>query len=298
MKQKSQFGSFYEALLNTEFDSKGSWLNPELLPETFQRPTLRSLARQSSALSPRRATLARLGGGGLRTNLKADLQSSVKKILADRWSERAGEVVPAPENLQLGNDADILDATVLYADLSGSTSLVDNYNPHFAAEIYKTYLACAAPILKHEGGTITAYDGDRIMAVYIGKRKNTSAVRAALKINGAVWDIIKPALSAQYPNTDYILKHVVGVDTSKLLVCRIGVRNDNDLVWVGRAANYAAKLSSLSDTYSTYITNSVYDAMHDDVKYAGVNRQNMWDSRLWTAMNNLQLYASTWKIGL
>ena len=49
------------------------------------------------------------------------------------------------------------------SDLSGSTNLVDTQTPHFAGEIYKTYLMCAAKIIKEQGGTITAYDGDRIM---------------------------------------------------------------------------------------------------------------------------------------
>ena len=151
---------------------------------------------------------------------KEELETLVKDIFRYSWSERDGQVVPEPDDLKLGNDAVNLDATVLYADLSGSTHLVDSEKPQFAAEIYKTYLACAAKIIMDQDGAITAYDGDRVMAVFIGDYKNTNAVKAALRINGAVWDIIKPALKAQY-TTNYILKHVIGVDTSKLLVCRI-----------------------------------------------------------------------------
>jgi class 3 adenylate cyclase len=230
--------------------------------------------------------------------LKEDLETAVKKTFKDVWTERDGEVVPEPKDLKLGNDGVNLEATVLYADMSGSTKLVDNYKAQFAAEIYKTYLACAARIVKDQGGVITAYDGDRLMAVFIGNTKNTNAVKTAFRINGAVWDIIKPALSAQYPNSDYKLKHIVGVDTSKILVSRIGVRNDNDLVWVGRAANYAAKLSSLSDDFTIYITSDVYDKMNDDVKFGGPTKENMWSARRWTAMNNMSIYASTWKFGV
>jgi class 3 adenylate cyclase len=229
--------------------------------------------------------------------LKEELEALVKNIFKYSWSERDGEVVPEPEDLKLGNDAVNLDATVLYADLSGSTNLVDSYKPQFAAEIYKTYLACAAKIIKDQKGAITAYDGDRVMAVFIGERKNTSAVRAAFRINGAVWDIIKPALKEQYSNSSYSLKHVVGVDTSKLLVCRIGVRDDNDLVWVGRAANYAAKLTTLSN-FTIYITKSVYDNMHNSVKYGGAGNENMWQERTWTAMNQMSIYGSSWKFGV
>jgi hypothetical protein len=41
---------------------------------------------------------------------------------------------------------------------------------------------------------------------------------------------------------------------------------NTDLVWVGRAANYAAKLSALPDSHPTYITKEVYDVMNAEVK--------------------------------
>jgi class 3 adenylate cyclase len=180
----------------------------------------------------------------------------------------------------------------LYADLDGSTNMVDNYDWSFSAEVYETYLRCAAEVIRSESGVITAYDGDRVMAVFTGKSKNTSAVRCGLKINYAVEEIIRPALKAQYPSTNFTLKHVIGIDASQLRTARIGVRGDNDLVWIGRAANYAAKLTTLSEK-PIWITKSVYDCMHEDVKLSkGVN---MWESRTWTSMKNLPIYCSTYR---
>ena len=68
--------------------------------------------------------------------LKDDLQKEVKDIFAIQWQIRDGKKVPETEDLNLGNDAVKIKATVLYADLAESTSLVDNQKPHFAAEIY------------------------------------------------------------------------------------------------------------------------------------------------------------------
>ena len=83
------------------------------------------------------------------------------------------------------------------------------------------------------------------MAVFIGDAKNSSAARAALKVNFAVQKVINPAIQERYPSEGYTIKHVVGIDTSHLFVARTGIRGGaNDLVWVGRAANYAAKLSA------------------------------------------------------
>jgi class 3 adenylate cyclase len=223
--------------------------------------------------------------------LKDELEKEVKAIFSAVWTTREGTVVPSDDSIKLSNDAVELEATVLYADMADSTKLVDNYKKPFAAEIYKTFLYSAAKIIRAEGGAITAYDGDRIMAVFIEGNKNTSAVRAAMKLKWAVDEIINPARRAQYKENQYVVKHVVGIDTSKLFVARTGVRGANDLVWVGRAANYAAKLATLPESY-TYITKSVYDVINDEAKLS--NGTNMWTAVKWNTFDNSTIYRSGW----
>jgi len=172
--------------------------------------------------------------------------------------------------------------------------MVDSKKWQFAAEIYKTYLHCATKIIKDEGGVITSYDGDRVMGVFIGKSQTTPAARAGLKINYAVQKIINPAMHAQY-NTDYDVVQVVGIDTSEIRVARTGARGDNDLVWVGRAANYAAKLTELKLSERTWVTKEAYDCMQDDVKLGGSPQQNMWKNYTWTEMGGRSIYGSTWR---
>ena len=221
--------------------------------------------------------------------LKDELTSAVRKIFADQWTTRDGRVVPESDDLGLGNDAVKLDGTVLYADLSASTVLVDTQTAMFAGEVYKSYLHCAAQIIHSEGGVITAYDGDRIMAVFIGNRKNTSAARTALKINWAVRSLINPLLAAQYPNANYQVRQTVGIDTSSLLVARTGIRGANDLVWVGGAANHAAKMCSLSPDFPTRISSAVYSMLNNSLKRT--NNQAMWQEATW---NVSTIYRSRW----
>lgn len=224
--------------------------------------------------------------------LKDDLSSEVSNIFVRKWTTRRGNQVPEPEQLQLGNDGVELDATVLYADMDASTGLVDSRPAEFAARIYKAYLHCAAKVVRSEGGDITAYDGDRIMGVFVGTSKNTSAARAALKINHCVRNIVNPQIKGKHPDQNYQLQHSVGLDTSKLLVARTGVRGANDLVWVGRAANYAAKLTALGPEYPVWITGTVFDSMQDAVKRT--SGKEMWEQRVWTSMNKMTVYRSNW----
>jgi len=224
--------------------------------------------------------------------LKTDLEAACATTFQSAWDVTEGTVVPDTTDIALGNSGRNLDVAVLYADLADSTVMVDTKIAAFAAEIYKTFLHCAAKIIRANGGEITAYDGDRVMAVYLGDRKCTSAVKTALQLNWAVKNIIQVKISAMYPKTDFVVNHVCGVDTSKVLVARTGIRGSNDLVWVGRAANYAAKLSALPHTRPTYITSEVYNTMLPEAKYAG--QTDMWVKYRWNTFDDREIFGSTY----
>jgi len=222
-----------------------------------------------------------------------DLNTEVVNIFRTKWQIREGQTVPEPKDIQLGNDAVEMKATVLYADLAESTGLVDTYKDYFAAEIYKSFLHCASKIIRNEGGEITAFDGDRVMAVFIGNSANTSSVRCALKINYVVEKIINPSIKSEYPNTSYSIQYAVGIDTSSLFIARTGIRGSNDLVWVGHAANHAAKLCALREgNYTTWITEEVYDKLNDTAKYSD-NHEAMWERRTLNS-NGKTVYRSSW----
>jgi class 3 adenylate cyclase len=227
--------------------------------------------------------------------LLSDLQTEVREIFANKWEVRKGNVVPDPEDLKLSNDARHFErATILYADLSGSTSLVNNQRWSMAGEIYKSYLACAARIIRSLDGEITAYDGDRIMAIFISDTQSSNAAKCGLQVNWAVQNIVNPALKHQYPDRDYVVKQVVGIDTSEIRAARIGVRGGNDLVWIGRAANYAAKLTECRNDHPTWLTEAAYNHLSETSKFGGNPRQNMWKEFKWTAMNDIKAYGSSW----
>lgn len=225
--------------------------------------------------------------------IKDDLTRDVDSFFRNQWTLRDGQVVPTDQSLTFSNTGINLDAAVLYADLSESTKMVDSQTRTFSAEIYKAFLHCAAKIVRLNNGIVTAYDGDRIMAVFNGGRKNTEAAKSGLQINWCCKKLIQPAIQRTYPNKGFTLKHTVGIDSSNLLVAKTGVRGANDLVWVGRAANWAAKLTNLSNDYATRITKAVYDNMLDEARFASDGR-NMWEGRTWTDMNNASIYRSDW----
>lgn len=224
-----------------------------------------------------------------------EMEAVVATLMASVWNTRQGRVVPEPEALRLNNDAiEFERATVLYADLKGSTALVDTMPWQFCAEIYKAFLHCAATIIRQQGGTITSYDGDRVMGVWVGDRQTTPAAIAGLKINYAVQNIVNPALKKQYPHRSHDVSQVVGIDTSAIRAARTGVRGGNDIVWVGRAANYAAKLTDLDLAERTWITDDAFRRLHDEAKFGGNPLQLMWKPYKWSEKGDLAIHGSTW----
>jgi adenylate cyclase len=225
-----------------------------------------------------------------------DLTTETDKIVKGAWERRDGDVVPEPEDLGLGNEAVDLEATFLYADLADSTELAIQ-SQTIAAEVFKAYLRGTTRIIRALGGEIRSFDGDRVMGVFHEGAKNTAAVEAGLKINYFFSKILRPSFTSFYTSRSLNLTQTVGIDTSKVMVVRGGIRNNNDLVWVGRAPNVAAKLSGIREGYATYITKNVFDVMLDTSKYGGSPKQLMWESRSWAsgkAFGVESVYRSDW----
>jgi class 3 adenylate cyclase len=230
---------------------------------------------------------------GENMGLGDELRKEVKDIFKSPWKTRDGDKIPETDDIALGNEAVKLDGTVLYADLADSTDMVNQYKAEFCAEVYKTYLISVCRIIRSNGGSITAFDGDRVMAVFMGDIKSTTAAKTALQINWAVNNIINDEIKKQYPTTTFKVKQSVGIDTSSLFIARTGIRGSNDLVWVGRSANYAAKLSAYDNSYPSWITESVFNLLLDSSKYGGDPKKLMWEKVFW-AERSIYIYRSSW----
>jgi len=189
---------------------------------------------------------------------------------------------------------------MLYADLASSSRIAKQLDRRVAAKILKSFLATTSRLVKARDGSIVSFDGDRILGVFVGDSKNTNAAKCALNIKYAVKEIIRPKFESKYQSVrdaSFTIAHACGVDTGTVLAVRAGARGDNDLIWIGRAPNLAAKLSELRESpYHSFITASVYNAMNDTSKYGGKNNEKMWESRSWTFLGDrISIYRSRWQ---
>ena len=222
-----------------------------------------------------------------------DIRKNSSDAFGSSWTVRDGQVVPAATDLKLSNDAvRFSKATVLYADLDGSTDLVETKKWQFAGEVYKTFLYAASRLIRLHGGTIVSYDGDRVMGIFISKSQCNDAVSCALEINYTVKNIVQAELEKIW-KTDFKIRHVIGIDISEIRAARTGVRGDNDIVWIGNAANLAAKLTALSADQPTWITKRVHDRLTDNQKI-GSKGEEIWKSWKWNQRNQEPIFSTTY----
>jgi hypothetical protein len=65
-------------------------------------------------------------------------------------------------------------------------------------------------------------------------------------------------------------------------------------VWVGRAANFAAKPSAFRHgNYSSFVTEDVFIKLNEKSKYGGNPQRSMWDKIMWQEMG-ITIYGSSW----
>ena len=230
--------------------------------------------------------------------LSDDLANEVQAIISTTWDKRDGRNIPETEEVALAGGAVEIDATFLYADLADSSKMAKELDRRIAAKIIKSFLYCASKLIIARGGKIVSFDGDRVMGVFYGDSKNSSAAKCALQIKWAV-DKIREKFETNYEsvkNASFQIRHGVGIDTGTVLAVRGGVRGTNDLIWIGRAPNLAAKMSDLREhPYSSFITAAVFNMLNDESKYGGAEKKLMWERRTWSFLgDNPHVYRSSW----
>jgi class 3 adenylate cyclase len=231
--------------------------------------------------------------------IKDDLSNEVLRIIQQSWDVRDGRTVPSNDDVALEGGGVRLDATVLYADLAQSSKLATDFQQRTAGKVIRIFLKCMCRLITEHNGAITSFDGDRVMGIFLGETKSTDAAKCALKMNYATSKIIEPIVKDYFTSVKdagFSISHCVGVDTSAVMAVRAGQRGSNDLVWVGRAPNLAAKLSEIRENYyHSWITEDVFRGLDDSAKFGGPENKLMWEKRSFQYIGEpTAVYGSTW----
>jgi len=205
---------------------------------------------------------------------RAEIDSKIDSFFSGSYVTNVGRTVPNVADVSLGNHGKEVDSAMLFIDIKESTKIVDGSRRETAAKMYKAFLWGVTQIARTNGGEVKSFNGDGVLIAFYGEQKENNAVTAALKMSWFVSYILKPKVQPRFSSSVRLQRldfdFGIGIDSGTILVVRGGIagENNNDLVWVGNATNYAVKLSSLSKSGSSIsITNNVFTKLKDSLKY-------------------------------
>ena len=211
---------------------------------------------------------------------EAFLKSRIDALFDTTFTVRDGRVVPSSEDVTLKDGAVKVDAVFLYTDLAGSALLSKACPWMTTAKIIRAFLDVSTRLIIKHGGHIRSFDGDRVMGVFMGNSKNSSATICGREIHWAVRKIIQPAATKKFQSISknkIEIRNCTGIDVGEVRAVRSGIRDNNDLIWIGKAASFSASLSEVRVVgYSTYISNRSYNKLSDTAKYNDT-RGNLWE---------------------
>jgi adenylate cyclase len=202
-----------------------------------------------------------------------DLKITTDKFFRENFEVNDTTIIPTTDykKLTFGNKGVKTELTFLFIDIRKSSELHDNYGFVDAAKIYQSFHDINVRIINKRQGEVRAFDGDRIMGVFSGPSKNNNAVAAAMNIRYAIREVLNKKLPNNKP-----INIGIGIETGITLITKVGRgddENNNDLVWIGKACNYASHMCNES-TNQIYISPTVYSFLDGTNKK--VNNNDIW----------------------
>lgn len=142
----------------------------------------------------------------------------------------------------------LIDTCVLYIDIRRSTELNLTHKPRTVARLYSAFVRAMTRCAREHKGHVRGIIGDRVMVLFDRDNAFVNAVKCAIAMNSVSQYVINKHF------TPGLVECGIGIDAGKMLATKTGMRrrgvNQNaykNLVWLGRPANVASKLTDLAN---------------------------------------------------
>jgi class 3 adenylate cyclase/tetratricopeptide (TPR) repeat protein len=152
--------------------------------------------------------------------------------------------------------------TVLFSDITGSTSLGESLDPESLQQMLSHYFAEMKVVVERHGGTVSKFIGDAVMAIFGLPRTHEDDALRAVRAAAEMRDVL-----AQL-NTEFVAKWGVtlairtGVNTGEVLARE---PSDGQALVVGDPVNTAARLEQMAEPGEILIGRDTYWLVHDAV---------------------------------
>ena len=184
------------------------------------------------------------------------IESREKRWLRQAFGQYVSEslvesIIAHPERLQLGGEE--VEATVLFSDLVGFTSMAENTAPKELIRLLNEYFSTMTEIILAHKGTVDKFIGDAIMAFWGAPLPIADhaalACEAALEMLAAMQLLQKSWESQGFP----VISLRIGLHTGPVVAGNVGSKKHFNYTVMGDTVNLAARLEHVNKFYGTAI---------------------------------------------
>jgi adenylate cyclase len=160
-------------------------------------------------------------------------------------------IIANPERLQLAGEE--VEATVMFADLVGFSSLAESTAPKELIRFLNDYFSTMTEIILAQGGTVDKFIGDAIMAFWGAPLPLADHARlaceAALEMQGAMRQLREDWQAQGFPP----VSTRIGLHTGPVVAGNVGSKKRFNYTVVGDTVNLASRLERANKVYGTEI---------------------------------------------
>ncbi len=190
--------------------------------------------------------------------IRADLGRYLPKQLVER-------IVTREQSLALGGQRRIV--TVLFADVTSFSSLVEQREPEVVVSILNQLFTILTELVFRHGGTVDKFIGDSVMAFWNAPddQPDHAARAVASSIDMMRWlETVNEAWQAQHGVT---VRLAIGIHTGEVVIGNFGSETRMEYTCIGEAVNLAARLESIARPSQILVSRATHDAAGDAYPY-------------------------------
>jgi len=163
--------------------------------------------------------------------------------------------------VEITNEGETRDVTILFADLRDFTSLSQQMSPEEVVQSLNGFFSlCVNTLFEHEG-TLDKFLGDGLMALFGAPVSQPDANDRALKAASDIQAALKSWNQQRVADGLPVLEAGIGIATGPCVAGAIGTEQTLSYTVIGPAANLASRLCNAAKAYEIVISKDVADQL-------------------------------------
>lgn len=177
-----------------------------------------------------------------------EILDKINEYVDQSYTQTETSLVPKKNDLTFGNTVKkIKHAKVFYIDLRKSKKILSDSTDFWSIKIHKSFLRIVIHCIEKRDGHVRSFNGDGVLAFFVGEKSASKAVKAALDIKAFVLKLNDKLEKKKKNPIDF----GIGIGQGPIMVAKSGKGGDDqskqDLVWIGIALYVSVELSEFAE---------------------------------------------------